>query len=429
MDQGECHRCENNCMICWTNTNCDNCMTGYVGSECRNFCDGCERDCSPGYFFNDGKCVACPDNCETCLTDTECDKCIDGYWGSLCQYPCSICKDSDCTMCSEVCPDGLYLSSLGQCINCPNNCRKCTDTAVCTECQVGFMGTICQDRICAFNEYFKEYDDNNRCVNCPTNCHSCTDSLNCITCKDGYFGNLCQHNCTGCIDTCEAKTGCTGQCTSGFFKPVSTTHNIFPNANVQFCEKCPNDCKSCISSSECDKCAEGSWGMMCEQFCNSGCSQNKCEDKSGRCLMGCNAGWSGEKCNIRCNTGCVQCDRRNYEICTTCESGYFGELCERTCSSNCKLPSVERASVCTIQSGACLWGCQPTWWGKLCENKCSFFCNSSECNMDDGSCEHGCIDGYTGTFCSRGNYKFERYALDRRQKFINSFHSSGFHTY
>ena len=418
LDQGECHRCSNNCITCTSETDCEICMAGYRGTDCLYLCDGCEIDCRTDHFFKDGRCAPCPDNCESCSTGTECEKCTNGYWGPLCQYSCNNCTDSDCTVygCSNKCSYGFYLSSSRQCIECPNNCTKCSGATVCTECKVGFIGSTCQDRFCANDEYLKEYDDNrdNRCLKCPSECHSCTDSLHCITCKNGYFGSRCQHSCEGCSNNCDITVGCTGQCTMGYFKPEISG---FLNTDLQICKKCPNECKSCISSSQCDNCAAGRWGITCQEFCNSGCLHNKCEIEYGRCLDECIVGWAGLKCDKRCNTGCVQCDQGNNSICMICESGYFGGLCERTCSSNCILPSDKGASVCKRHSGDCLWGCQPTWWGKLCENKCSAFCNGTECNMDDGSCEHGCIDRYTGTFCSRGNDNFKRCTLYSKEMY------------
>ena len=430
-----CHKCPDNCISCRSGTDCDQCIAGYYGSICQ-YCRECEQDedcfwnecyveCTVGSYFNDDvmECFQCPLNCISCTNDTFCLQCQPGFLGTACEH--------DCTPC-------------------PGYCSK--ETGCYGQCKPGY------------------YLNKTECVNCPTECLSCMNETHCITCQDDRFGSRCQYPCRGCETTCDKDTGCTGLCSTGYF--LNEYHALLSSSSrlaVTVCEECPEGCTSCKTTSECDECQDGRWGKACQQPCNTECFQNRCHkesgvcigapcklgncnkcdssynciscqdrfyvdinhtcqecpktcktgtvcsEKYGNCLKGCNAGWSGMKCDTRCNTGCFQCDQSNKNLCRTCERDLFGENCETKCGIKCRLV-IGEDNICERENGKCLWGCQSTWWGTLCNKRCSAFCNGTECNRDSGACEHGCIEGYTGTHCKTGNVTKNNRETPNRQK-------------
>lgn len=50
--------------------------------------------------------------------------------------------------------------------------------------------------------------------------------------------------------------------------------------------------------------------------------------------------------------------------------------------------------------------CESGWYGESCKNLCSINCKNTTCNPMTGHCEIGCVSGWTGPFCSRGNCSF-----------------------
>ena len=219
------------------------------------------------------------------------------------------------------------------------------------------------------------------CEICPEGCSACSSRDTCDECENGRWGKACQDVCNRmCPDKCDKETG-NCPCNADNCKTCySTNRNMCSMCQVNFyaderhvCQECPKSCKE----------------------------DTVCSGKDGTCLDGCNAGYSGRLCDVKCIDDCLECDQNNRSLCMACAFGYFGERCDQKCSSNCRETETD-GTVCDSHNGECLAGCKPAWWGKQCEHNCSF-CNGTDCDREDGSCKHGCIEGYTGKFCSKGN--------------------------
>lgn len=44
-------------------------------------------------------------------------------------------------------------------------------------------------------------------------------------------------------------------------------------------------------------------------------------------------------------------------------------------------------------------GCENNTYGMDCSKKCSEGCVNGSCDVKDGTCLHGCLDGYNGNKC------------------------------
>ena len=121
---------------------------------------------------------------------------------SLCKVNhCSISytdKETKEEICSE-CQDSYYMKSPKVCVNCPQNCQKCSDDTKCSECSPGYFLS----------------QETGTCMKCEQTCRTCVDISTCTNCADGHF-------------------------------PISS----YPSP----CSKCLENCKSCDSNSTCSAC-------------------------------------------------------------------------------------------------------------------------------------------------------------------------------
>lgn len=204
------------------------------------------------------------------------------------------------------------------------------------------------------------------CASCPlidgkpvcTRCHNMyglTDA--------SYPDNPCQdcRNFTGC-QLCTTIRKC-DNCTLASEGP--------DDDGIATCSPCPDNCKSCRSSSKtCDTCKEGfvlkdgqclSCPSSCRQctdqlaciYCNKGFYENKEEKSCKACLTNCDA-CSDDKTCLRCATGfypssdnaeCIECTMQNCMTCTygntcaVCNDGYYLQNPTKctSCPSNCQI--------------------------------------------------------------------------------------------
>ncbi|XP_022346178.1 uncharacterized protein LOC111138482 isoform X2 [Crassostrea virginica] len=151
-------------------------------------------------------------------------------------------------------------------------------------------------------------------------------------------------------------------------------------------------------------CPLDKYGPTCGKTCSVNCrpqsdaKDRNCSQSDGTCLLGCNPGWQGAKCDI------------------SCPPGSYGDSCSKTCIGNCL-----DGDTCGPTDGVCPRGCAAGWmnshpcnkacvgntYGVNCEQKCSPGCVNGTCDVTDGTCLKGCLDGYSGYLCEacpKGTY-------------------------
>ncbi|XP_078330771.1 uncharacterized protein LOC144624722 [Crassostrea virginica] len=96
----------------------------------------------------------------------------------------------------------------------------------------------------------------------------------------------------------------------------------------------------------------------------------------------------------------------------SCNHGTFGHGCINNCSGQC---IDELEPMCNKQTGHCDRGCKPGYtsafcnescvnsYGKDCRYPCSTHCFNGTCDIFNGSCVSGCVDGFIGDKCNQVN--------------------------
>jgi len=247
----------------------------------------------------------------------------------------------------------------------------------CTECKKNFYLNYIDNKCvkeCP-KQTFKTKTSNGGklvCDVCPEGCESCESSLKCTVCFSGLklnANNLCdyQAGCEGekmfyshkfkkclkcelenCLQ-CDSKTverECK-VCKSGFYLDMKNKicvkncpKETYFNAERNHCGECPENCSTCNSNKQCEKCLDGF--LFEEGFCVERCSENyvekdfackRCEDKN--CKF----------CNRDDVSKCEVCDKNylleNGECRTLCSNGYYQEVISaenvqcKPCGDNC----------------------------------------------------------------------------------------------
>ena len=294
----------------------------YCNKTCPENCknDICERNtgkcrqCPPGFMGE--KCLElCPDHCEECSQDGyECKKCEDGWYGIKCKNPC---RES-----------------------CGGNKTCDIESGLCHVCSVGYFGNFCEQK-CS-----EHCDSSNTCDKISGHCHSCNAgkrgkfcaescsehcrNLSCFLnescingCEDDWFGPKCTYKCNHNVENCD-------KCQNFDDKLVCQHCSDSWFLNGSRCVKCPENCSSCLSDSECHECKHNLYyGEICNLPCNSACRNKTC-DITGQCILECDNSKYGTKCDQDCPVGCRSC--HNASVCTSCENGFYMN-CER-CENN-----------------------------------------------------------------------------------------------
>ncbi|XP_048256181.1 multiple epidermal growth factor-like domains protein 6 [Haliotis rufescens] len=401
------NRCPAACRACSDKSVCSSCKSGFYGTSCL---ETCSSDCKGCWCYKNGTCakgciegyhgqtceIPCEANCQSCdQMSGRCLTCRSGWCGLNCDQFCGGCKLGICAEDGQgplgcnpgyggrKCNESLYENEQ-LCFKFKNAqnrkkrhaCQYGCLTSECTKCLDGFYGDICSKR-------------------CPINCEStCTKTSGLCdhSCKRNW-GPICEHKCPlNCQEGCDKSSGhCYGGCKSGWYGQNCS-------------QKCPDNCFSNICNQDTGKCMQGctnGWqGPLCNMPCSEGCVNQTCF-QDGTCKHGCYSNYTGSfgKCSIPCMETCVgnECTiskpLRAY-ICTHgCEDGFAGPSCNMKCSRNCV--TCEQFNVSRCKDCSCVS------YGSECQYRCSETCNNSSCPVCDkqGSCLHGCADGTWGQQC------------------------------
>uniref|UniRef100_A0A3P8W2P8 Proprotein convertase subtilisin/kexin type 5b n=1 Tax=Cynoglossus semilaevis TaxID=244447 RepID=A0A3P8W2P8_CYNSE len=207
---------------------CINCLHYFL--KFKNNTRTCVSECPSGFFRDDRKrCKKCSSSCETCVgsRSDQCTTCRTGHH-----------LNEGTNSCVASCADSFYLdhdSSI--CRKCPENCKKCNSSNVCTECNPGMslQGNRCQltcDPRTYYNSHRRTCEHCHRtCATCAgTGAEACTkcaegylmEDWRCVlTCSTGYYpseqtsdkGHVCDHSCYECLGPGERNCS---SCVSGY---------------------------------------------------------------------------------------------------------------------------------------------------------------------------------------------------------------------
>ncbi|XP_033474735.1 proprotein convertase subtilisin/kexin type 5b isoform X3 [Epinephelus fuscoguttatus] len=212
---------------------CINCLHYFL--KFKNNTRMCVSECPSGFFRDDRKrCKKCSSLCETCVgsRSDQCTTCRTGFH-----------LNEGSNTCVANCGDGFYLDTDSNiCRRCPENCRKCTNSNICTECKPGMslQGNKCQ-MTCDPGTYYNGH--RRTCEPCHRACATCagTGIEACTKCADGYLLEDWR-----CVSTCS----------TGYYLSEQTSDN----GQVQrSCKKCDHSCYECLGPGEqnCSSCVTG----------------------------------------------------------------------------------------------------------------------------------------------------------------------------
>jgi len=293
----------------------------------------CAEECPDGSFENsDGICVPCHAGCSQCDSSSACSQCESplhllpngscvascpaGYFTATStegETTCRACPDDFAECRNENvaarCNHELYLTAGATCeatcppgnvgavrdgrgptcapLQCPDDCKKCSDESTCLECKNSKFLTasgLCES-ICP-PPYFGhgDADTGNVCLECDKSCGTCTtDPMECTSCFDDSF--LLAKTC---VSHCPWQT---------HFESLTEKGGV--------CELCTNDCEVCENNEICNRCMNSKY-LTDAYKCVSNCPAGTYPHGSGVI---------GRTCEP-CPESCAECD--SYDQCTAC---------------------------------------------------------------------------------------------------------------
>ncbi|XP_067679838.1 multiple epidermal growth factor-like domains protein 11 isoform X2 [Haliotis asinina] len=329
-------RCDGGCQLGWKGVDCT--------SECSNtYGDGCSKRCSSRHCgASSSTCDhvtgACDHGCSAGWKDVDCvTECVQGMeYGFGCHKTCST------RMCQ------------GDTSTCPQDTGRCTEG-----CQPGWKGEDCTTECIQGVEYGVECAMNCRTrmcqgdtSTCPRETGRCTDG-----CQAGWRGVDCTSEC---IDNVEYGHGCGGTCSARKCKVAGSPCPLDTG-------RCDGGCQSgwegvdCTSVKNCSGCpdaflTECTTNVNYGLGCHGNCSARKCKEvsgtcprRTGRCEGGCQAGWEGVDCTLKCpprsfgvncSSKCGHCvdDEPCHHVTGTCpkgcSSGWVSDTCRQAVDSS-----------------------------------------------------------------------------------------------
>ncbi|CAJ1068427.1 proprotein convertase subtilisin/kexin type 5b isoform X1 [Xyrichtys novacula] len=312
---------------------CINCLHYFL--KFKNNTRMCVSECPSGFFRDNKRCKKCSSLCETCVgsRSDQCTTCRTGFH-----------LNEGSNTCVATCAESFYLDHDSNiCRRCPENCKKCTTSSVCTECRPGMslQANKCQ-MTCDPGSYYNGH--RRTCEPCHRACATCagTGIEACTKCAEGYLLEDWR-----CVSTCSA----------GYYLSEQTADN----GQVQrSCKKCDHSCLDCSGPGErnCSSCISG-YNLeagacvvstvckdgeymsthrnchLCDATCEqcsgpereecTSCPQTRYYD-DGRCVIRCPKGRfaMGRQCHP-CHHTCQECTDEGPDNCTSCDKDKFGE--------------------------------------------------------------------------------------------------------
>ncbi|KAK9523367.1 hypothetical protein VZT92_019778 [Zoarces viviparus] len=276
---------------------CINCLHYFL--KFKNNTRMCVSECPSGFFRDDRKrCKKCSSLCETCVgsRSDQCTTCRTGFH-----------LNEGSNTCGANCGDGFYLDHDSNiCRRCPENCKKCTTSNVCTECKPGMslQGNKCQ-MTCDPGTYYNGHRRN--CEPCHRACATCagTGIEACSKCADGYLLEDWR-----CVLTCS----------TGYYLSEQTSDN----GQVQrSCKKCDHSCYECSGPGErnCSSCVSGYNLEAGACVVSTICKDGEYMSRHGKCHL--------------CAATCQQCMGPESEDCTSCPTSWFYDdgRCDISCQT------------------------------------------------------------------------------------------------
>uniref|UniRef100_H3D124 Proprotein convertase subtilisin/kexin type 5b n=1 Tax=Tetraodon nigroviridis TaxID=99883 RepID=H3D124_TETNG len=393
---------------------CINCLHYFL--KFKNNTRTCVSECPSGFFRDDKKrCKKCSSACETCVgsRSDQCTSCRPGYHLS-----------EGTNMCVSSCFESYYLDhDSNTCRRCPENCKRCNTSSICTECEPGLsiQGNGCQ-LTCDLGSYYNGH--RKTCEACHPACATCAGVgvEGCTKCAQGYF--LEDRNCVS-------------TCSNGYYLPEKTSDS----GQVQrSCRKCDHSCYQCSGPGErnCSSCMSGynleDGACVVSTICKDGeylslrgechlcdvtclqCTGPEREDctscstswffNDGRCAHRCPRGRfaEGNQCSF-CHHTCQECTDEGPENCTSCDTDKFGVArylfqgqCRDVCPEGFFHSGRKRCEPCAASCLACVaadrcLSCGPGH--KLRDGQCGpLVCSTGEVadarNLDCLPCDDGC---------------------------------------
>ena len=267
-----CHSCLD---TCWTCNSSDTCLTCF--DENSEVVEGVCH-CIDGYYgepegrSGNGSCIKCPSECILCSGKKNCSSCVDDNAEPA---------DGICT-----CKNGFFQNKtlkIQTCVKCRDQCETCENEEDCLTCK-SLNSFLSDSGECVCNQGFyniTELTEDDSCIECDSLCASCTYLEICQTCR-GNFTELIDQQC---------------MCMQGYYKPTTKSRDCkrcealndndecitdCPLSTILInglCEKCPDNCGVCESTSNCSKCLSNfnieSGQCVCqkgEQALNSFCT-------------------------------------------------------------------------------------------------------------------------------------------------------------
>eukprot|EP00760_Papus_ankaliazontas_P024997 PhM_4_TR2453/c0_g1_i1/m.65008 len=410
-----------------TTNACEDCITGYYGTNCTSLCPRSEYPAGP-ICYGHGTCNGGVSGNGTCI-------CSHGWSGALCDTECPGGAGAPCNN------HGTCASATGVC-TCyndamrgywrGNDCSLCVaafEGSTCTKaCPVGASNTICNGRGTCYEGQCFDCQGAAGEVWCGDVCELRGEQCG-ASCLPGRWGPECQYYCPGITDTGSPCSG-NGVCSSGTLG-TGACRCREGYGGTQCNIACPGlvEAGFCSGHGRCSDgtcvCESGYHSADCSQICPGGvktpCSlHGTCVQETGKCT--CDAGWQGEPCDILCPGGYFPCYghgtcnalgkcecyndfRGKYtgDACTKCLSGYHGANCNDACvggytddsgchcnkywaGGSCSIPcpGLFEGSVCAGH-GICLEGntnpglcvCETNYYSA----NCSVFCTPSSCRQ------------------------------------------------
>ncbi|XP_068615246.1 proprotein convertase subtilisin/kexin type 5-like, partial [Brachionichthys hirsutus] len=312
---------------------CINCLHYFL--KFKNNTRMCVSECPSGFFRDDRKrCKKCSSMCDTCVgsRSDQCTTCRAGYHLS-----------EGTNTCVVTCADSFYLDlDSNVCRRCPENCRRCATSNICTECKPGMslQANKCQ-MTCDAGTYYNGH--RRTCEPCHRACATCagTGIEACTKCADGYLLEDWR-----CVSTCS----------TGYYL---SEQNSDSGQVQRSCKKCDRSCYECSGPGErnCSSCVSGynleAGVCVVSTICKDGeylsphgvchlcditclqCTGPEREDCSscpatrffddGRCDIRCQKGRyaMGGQCHL-CHHTCQDCTDAGPDSCTSCDEDKFG---------------------------------------------------------------------------------------------------------